>query len=114
MKSVLRIFLCCFGAILFVTFSCEDQSKVDSNKGNSSQNEGTLAIVTTKFLEDGCEVLLEIQENGKKVMLLPIDLEDQYKVDGIQLLITFHASRIMQSICQIGRPIVIEKVELIG
>lgn len=114
MKSARRIFLCCFGAIVLVTSSCEDQSTIDSNKENSAQSEGTLALVTTKFLEDGCEVLLEIQENGKKVLLLPIDLEDQYKVDGIQLLITFHASRIMQSICQIGRPIVIEKVRLIG
>ena len=113
MISGRRIAHWCFAAMLFVASSCEDQVKTETKDEISDLESETRAIVTTKFLEDGCEILLEIQENGEKAMLLPVDLEDEYKVDGIELLITFHFSRIMQSECQIGRPIVIENVRFV-
>lgn len=99
--------------MLLSTSSCEDQVKGDTKEEISDIENGTRAIVNMKFVDDGCDVLLEVQENGEKVLLLPIELDDQFKVDGVELLITFHSSRIMQSICQIGRPIVLDKVELV-
>lgn len=113
MKTVFRIFIPCFCAMLLSASSCENQVKTETKDEISDIESETRAIVTTKFLDDGCEVLLEIQENGEKVMLMPIELEDQYKIDGRELLIKFHSSRIMQSSCQIGRPIVIENVRFV-
>lgn len=114
MKSGLRIVLCCLGVLLFAAASCEDQVNENSKDEILNFENGIRAIVTTKFVDEGCEALLEIQENGEKIMLLPIEFDEMYKIHGLQLLITFHSSRIMQSTCQIGRPIVIEKIQLIG
>ena len=114
MTSGLRIVLCCFGVLLFGASSCEDQAKNDSSHEISTIENGFNAIVTTRFADDGCEVLLEIEENGEKVLLLPIQLDDQYKVNGLEVIISFHSSRVMQSNCQIGRPIVIEKIQFVG
>ena len=113
MKSGLRIFVWCFGAMLIGFSSCENDVTIDPVAENVDQKNGTRAIVITTFIDEGCDVLLEIQENDKKVLLLPIELADQFKVEGLELLITFHSSRIMQSTCQIGRPIVIDQINFV-
>lgn len=75
--------------------------------------DGVIAIVTTAYQSEGCEVLLEIEENGEKELFLPIELEDKFKKHGTKLKITFHPSRIMQSGCHKGIPISIDNIKLI-
>lgn len=94
--------------------SCTETTNSLSKEEVRTDVEGTRAIVNTRFQNDGCDILLEIEENGQKVLLMPVHLEDSFKVNGAQLAITFHASRIMQSKCQLGRPIVLESVKFIG
>ena len=113
MKVGLRYFVWCFCALLLSSSSCEDGADTSPTEEIVEQENGTRAIVITTFSDEGCDVLLEIQENNKKVLLLPIELADQFKVEGLELFITFHSSRIMQSTCQIGRPIVIDQVNFV-
>ena len=113
MKAILKIVVTCFGLIAVSASSCDEQIEKPSRMETAQIERDTHATVTTKFVDDGCEVLLEIIENGKNVMLMPINIEDQYKVDGLKVIIQFHSSRIMQATCQIGRPIVIEKIYLV-
>jgi hypothetical protein len=74
---------------------------------------GVMSMVTTDFSDDGCEVLLEIMEDGKPVLLMPINLADSLKVDRKKLIIEFHSSRIVQTDCQKGRPVVIETIKFV-
>lgn len=98
--------------LIISLFACEEANN-SSAKEVQTELKGTLAVVTTRFQNEGCEVLLEIEEEGEKVLLMPIHLEDSFKVDGKQLEITFHSSRIMQSNCQLGRPVVLDLVKFV-
>lgn len=113
MKVGLKLFIPCFCALLVSASSCENQDETVTEEEVSEINDGIRAVVTTQFLDDGCEVLLEIQESEEKALLLPIELDERFKIDGAELLITFHSSRIMQSTCQIGRPVVLDMVKLV-
>lgn len=77
------------------------------------QKDGVTATVTTEYASEGCGILLEIQEEGKKQLLLPIELDKKYKVHGTRIKITFHPSRIMQSDCHKGIPIAIDNIKLV-
>ena len=90
--------------------SCEQVAEVDSSE--EVEVAGTRAIVTTEYSKHGCPVLLEIEEEGQKIFLMPIELAEKFKVHGTKVLIEYRFSRIMQSECQKGRPVVVEKVRL--
>lgn len=71
---------------------------------------GIEAVVTTDYLNDGCEVLLRIMEDSNSIYLMPINLDDSFKVDGSILRIEYHSSKIAQVLCQMGRPVVMDRV----
>lgn len=108
----MRIIVLLVCTSLLISSSCEEVIKEDPSSEVPVEEVGTRAIVTTEFADDGCAVLLEINEDGQKVLLMPIEIEEKFKVHGTELLIEFHFSRIMQSECQKGRPIVLEKSKL--
>ena len=103
-----------FLVVVALFSSCTNTDNSVSKEEITLFTDGFIAKVTTDFQDDGCEVLLELEENGERALLLPIDLDEKYKVHGLEVLITYHSSRIMQSTCQNGRPIVIDSIKLIG
>lgn len=109
----MRVAIFCACLVLLSSASCEDVAVSEPSNEVKVEEVGTRALVTTEYADEGCNVLLEIEEEGQKVLLMPIELEDQFKVNGTEVLIEFHSSRIMQSECQKGRPIVIETVKLV-
>jgi hypothetical protein len=101
-------------ALVLSSSSCQQVVESNPEKEEVSETTGTLAVVTTEFSDEGCPFLLEIEENGKKVLLMPIELDEEFKKDGLRVSIEFHFSRIMQSECQKGRPIVLDSINLVG
>lgn len=105
-----------FGCVLLFMLGLSACSEINDSRSTDeiqTDETGIVAIVNLQFQDDGCEVLLEIEENGNKVLLMPIQIEDEFKIQGEELEIVFHASRIMQSKCQIGRPIVLESIKFV-
>lgn len=102
-------------ALLFILLSasCGETKEISQPERPEELEVGVLATVTTDYAKDGCEVLLEITEDGELTLLMPIDLEEQFKVDGKKVRIVFHSSRIAQTTCQKGRPVVIESIKFV-
>ena len=69
-----------------------------------------LASVTTEYAEQGCAVLLEISEDGEDMLLMPLELKDEYKKHGTKLIIRYTLSRIRQDVCLTGMPAVLNEV----
>lgn len=109
----MRVLLFCVSAIVLSSASCEEITETEASKEEQVEETGTRAIITTEFVDEGCPVLLEIEENGQKELLMPIQLEEKFKVHGTEVSIEYTLSRIMQSECQKGRPIVINSIHLI-
>lgn len=100
-------------ALFLSSSSCEEIVESNTSKEEVTEEAGTQAMVTTDYVDEGCSVLLEIEEGGEKVLLMPIELEDKYRKHGTKVLIEYRLSRIMQSDCQKGRPIIIDKIKLV-
>lgn len=112
MKCVYRITVLFLAWILL--FSCEVTPTPKSEKAVERINsDGTLVKITNGFSEEGCAWLVQIEEDGKQELLMPINLESKFKVEGQQLRIKFHFSKINQSDCQLGRPIVLDELILV-
>lgn len=101
--------------ILFVLLSasCGETKAVQTEEKEKEEITGVIATVTTDYASEGCAALLEIEEDGEMVLLWPIELEDRFKVDGKKVQIVFHSSRIAQTDCQKGRPVVIETIKFV-
>lgn len=98
---------------VLISASCDETNKTEDTSKPEEVGAGVMAIVITDYAGEGCEVLLEITEEGKPVLLMPINLEDSFKINGKKVIIEFHSSRIMQGNCQKGRPIVIDSIKLV-
>ncbi|MFK7786379.1 MAG: hypothetical protein AB8B56_14765 [Crocinitomicaceae bacterium] len=109
----MRLFILLITLAVLSSSSCEDTMQTNTSKEETQEASGTPAIVTTKFADEGCAVLLEMEEEGQKVLLMPIELEEKFKKDGLKVSIEFTFSRIMQSECQKGRPIVIQSIKFV-
>ncbi|MDG1333003.1 MAG: hypothetical protein P8P74_11785 [Crocinitomicaceae bacterium] len=110
----MRTFIFCVCSLLLISASCEEAVSADPSKEEQLEEVGTRAIVTTDYSDEGCAVLLEIEEEGQKVLLMPIELEEKFKIHGTEVLIEYTLSRIMQGECLKGRPIVIQSIKLVG
>lgn len=91
--------------VMTMSSSCEeDAEKV------AEMNGGIKATVTTDYVNDGCEVLLEAKVDGEDKLFMPIELADEFKVDGKIVMMKYTVSRIQQTDCLKGQPIVIDEI----
>lgn len=102
--------------VVLSSSSCEEAAQSDTTpvEEELSGETGISAIVTSEYADEGCTFLLQIEEEREKVLLMPIELDEEFKKDGLKVSIQFHFSRVMQSECQKGRPIVIDSIKLVG
>ncbi len=98
---------------MLLSASCGETKEVQTEEKEKVEITGVIATVTTDYASEGCAVLLEIKEDEEMVLLWPIELEERYKVDGKKVQIVFHSSRIVQTDCQKGRPVVIETIKFV-
>lgn len=69
--------------------------------------------VTKKMNEDTCDqFLIALEDPSEKRLLLPIELEESYQKEGLQIEFRFHTSRIKQENCFNAQPVVIESIRM--
>ncbi|MCH2225706.1 MAG: hypothetical protein MK066_13120 [Crocinitomicaceae bacterium] len=103
-------------ALLLVSASCKNSRNADVPDTSNSSAMLTVsenmvrATVTTEYVKEGCEVLLKISVDGEEQLFMPISLEDEFKVDGLNVMVEYTLSRIMQKECLKGAPISVTKI----
>ncbi|MCF8277795.1 MAG: hypothetical protein K9J17_13760 [Flavobacteriales bacterium] len=97
---------------LFALVGCVPTKPSVSLSGESDE-EGYFGEVTTKFAKDGCPILIQYKEGTELKYLIPVQLDEQFKKNGLKVNFTFHYSRIAQGECQIGQPAVLEEIKLL-
>lgn len=106
-----------FWLTLFVGWAifaaCETNEMNNGSAENPTDLRGVEATVTSVYADEGCEFLLTITEEGEPTALMPLNLDNEYKIHGTKLRIEFHSSRIKQDFCQVGRPIIIDHISTV-
>lgn len=67
--------------------------------------------ITSELSKEGCPYLLQYKEGKEDKFLIPVQLEDKFKQNGLKVKFKFHYSRIKQGECQMGQPAVLEFIE---
>ncbi|MCF8460337.1 MAG: hypothetical protein K9G46_06410 [Flavobacteriales bacterium] len=96
---------------LFVLAACNTNKPVSVSEAVLLEGR-YLGYITTEFAADGCPFILTYTDGSEEKYLIPVQLEEQYQRNGLQLEFGFHYSRIMQGDCQKGQPAVLEAVEV--
>ena len=66
----------------------------------------TKAVIVDRTGLDGCSFLIQASDS---VIYEPINMEEKYKKDGLQIYIKFKRSRIATT-CMNGQPIIISEI----
>ena len=66
----------------------------------------TKAVIVDRTGLDGCSFLIQTSDS---VIYEPINMEEKYKKDGLQIYIKFKRSRIATT-CMNGQPIIISEI----
>ena len=72
-----------------------------------------VATIVYKKGVDGCQFLVTVGKGKDLQLYTPIEMDKQFKEDGLKVKIKFHTSRIQQEGCFDAQPIVIEEIEKI-
>ncbi|MCF8464617.1 MAG: hypothetical protein K9G41_07245 [Flavobacteriales bacterium] len=105
-------FILGIGALfLFLLAACNSTKPVPTLEAVLAEGR-YLGHITTEFAAEGCPFILKYMDGGEEKYLIPVQLEEQYQLNGLQLEFGFHFSRIMQGDCQKGQPAVLEMVEV--
>ena len=108
-----------------ITFSCFlILSSCSSSKDVVVDNENTTGIENTdkpaekqkgKVREsDNCPPMIETYEDGKLVILYPVNLDDSLKHNGVKLLFTYTLSKAKQPVnCQLDKTVALDFVKKI-
>jgi len=102
---------------IFAFSSCKsnlDETKISSTPDEKSMDQAngfTEALVSLKYVEQGCNVVLVMTIDNIETLYRPLSLEDDYKVDGLKVKVNYTLSRAPQGDCLIANPVVINKIE---
>lgn len=103
-----------FVTILLLASACKEVAGViadDSPAVETKIEEGYLkAFATNQYGDEGCGWVLYSEEVG---LLMPIDLEEKYKQEGLEMLVKYRPSRVQQETCFNAKPILIDEILLI-
>jgi hypothetical protein len=94
-----------FLSAFLLSSSCEDRAIK-----RAKMEGGVKAVVTTAYVSDGCAILLEVEIDGAKQLLLPHELDEQFSKNGTVVVMKYHSSRIQQTDCLKGQPIIIDEI----
>jgi len=97
-----------FSTQLFACVHSKPQPEPQSTTVN--QSDGIEGVVTQEASPQGAYWLLRYEDAEGRHLLLPIDLADEYKVDGLKVVFKYHLSRVQQRPDQAGQPCVVEEM----
>jgi hypothetical protein len=114
MKNLLII------ALAFGVFACGStkESTTDQIKSETKPVETVteqVDLITTGIVKDmrktdGCDFVIAVTIDGNETLLEPLELDEQFKVDGKTVKLIYAPSR-RQSKCKGTMPIMIEKIK---
>lgn len=90
-----------------------DQIDDLNDKPDNALSKGAIsssAIIRDKSVEN-CGFLLEIIQENELKLFEPLDLPELFRVDGIEVNVTYRLSR-RPSTCGLALPIIIDKIEV--
>ncbi|OFZ62826.1 MAG: hypothetical protein A3D92_01355 [Bacteroidetes bacterium RIFCSPHIGHO2_02_FULL_44_7] len=98
--------------VVFAAFLVGCSSSVDLNEENVSlPHDGFVhGKITSAYRDQGCAFLFEYEEQGQKRLVRPFQLEEQYKIDGLEVKMKFSYSRIMNEGCDLANPVIIDSI----
>ncbi|MEY3236071.1 MAG: hypothetical protein RI883_172 [Bacteroidota bacterium] len=97
-------------SILFFSISCSTQKEIIENGISASE---TVDIVkgTVHMDEKGCPIYIISKIDGASFKMYPVNLEDQFKIDGLKIKFSYNLSRAMQpENCQVDKVVSVENV----
>ncbi len=90
-----------------------DVADTNAEKERTAQiiKEGYIKAVIEDKTKSGCGFV--IKNTTSEEFLLPNNLEDQYKQDGLKVWLKYRPIRPLQGSCSIGNPATIEEIKII-
>ena len=71
-------------------------------------------VITNDYRLQGCDFLFEFTDSdGHKMLVRPLQLEEEYQRDGLNVRMRFRMSRASNGGCDLAHPVIIEEIELI-
>jgi hypothetical protein len=79
-------------------FACKTTKEVVKTEESPMQEESaTIRTLGTVHLQSqGCDVVVEVEENGVKKTFFPFGIEEKFKVEGLRLKFVYTLSRAPQ------------------
>lgn len=110
MKNILK-------SILFIAFTgvllssaCKEASGHSTDNPVVLGEDYELAVIKDMAGDDGCGFLVSIAKVNQEQLFVPVELDDEFKVDGLRVRVKYHTSRIKQEGCLQAQPIVIDDI----
>ena len=97
-------------SVLFFSISCSTQKEIIEN--GTFDSEAVQIVKGTVYVsQEGCPVFITAKIDGALVKMYPVNLEEQYKIDGLKIKFSFNLSRAMQpENCKVDKVVSIENV----
>ena len=71
-------------------------------------------VITNDYREQGCAFLFEFTDpDGSKRLVRPLQLDEEFKKDGLKVRIDFRMSRASNDGCDLAHPVIVESIEKI-
>jgi hypothetical protein len=97
-------------SVLFFSISCSTQKEIIEN--GTFESEAVQIVKGTVYIsEEGCPVFITAKIDGALVKMYPVNLEEQFKIDGLKIKFSFNLSRAMQpENCKVDKVVSLENV----
>lgn len=106
--------------LLLTTIGCSSKKNITTEKATQEEitsrteqilKEGYIEALVEDKTKEGCNFVLKNTKTDN--YLLPIKLEDRFKVDGTKVWLKYRPIRPIQNGCSFGTPITIEEIKRI-
>ena len=106
-------------SISLILMGCSAKKEITEAANTNAEKERTAQIIKEGYIQaviedktkSGCGYV--IKNTASKEFLLPNNLEDQYKQDGLKVWLKCRQIRPAQGSCTIGNPTTIEEIKII-
>jgi hypothetical protein len=97
-------------SVLLFSISCATHKEIVEN-GTFESEQVQIAKGTVCVSQEGCPVFITAKIDGALVKMYPVNLEEQFKIDGLKIKFSFNLSRAMQpENCKVDKVVSIENV----
>jgi hypothetical protein len=99
---------------LLISCASTKANQLEENGLNTSEPMGVEGIITNNYREQGCAFLFEFTDpEGNERLVRPLQLDEEFKKDGLKVRIDFRMSRASNDGCDLAHPVIVESIEKI-